>query len=131
VVTPLVLTWDDESQTIVRLDVQRDYTWAEFDDAVARVSEWVAAHPHRCDIIANLGRASAETGGLGAVQRALHALAGLPDNVGLIVLVVPPLAGMLLAAARRIDPKIAGRVYTAPTLDKAREVIRHERTESR
>lgn len=125
--TPLVVTWDDQSQTVIRLDVQRDYTWAEFDAAVARVSEWVAARPHRCDIIANLGRASAETHGLGAVQRALTALAGLPDNVGVIVLVVPPLAGMLLAAARRIDPEIAGRVYTASTLDKAREVIRRER----
>ncbi|MBK9124270.1 MAG: hypothetical protein IPM16_14290 [Chloroflexi bacterium] len=129
--TPLVVTWDDESQTVVRLDVQRDYTWPEFDAGVAHVSDLVAAQSHRCDIIANLGKASAETHGLSAVQRALSALAGLPDNVGLIVLVVPPLAGMLLAAARRIEPKIGGRVHTASTIDKARELIRRERAGNR
>lgn len=121
--TKLDVTWDDAAESIVRLDVHADYTWDEFYAAVAQVSALVAGKPHRVDMLVNLGRYSAESSGIGAIQKALAALGELPQNTGLVVLVVPPLAGMLLSAARRMDERVGERVRTASTLDKARDIL--------
>ena len=121
--------WDDAAETIIRLDVERDYTWDEFNAAVAEVAAIVGPKASRCDIIVQLGRASAESHGIPAIQKALTALADLPENVGLVVIVVGGLAGMLLNAAKRIDSRVAARARTASSVDKARELVARDRYE--
>jgi hypothetical protein len=121
--------WDDAAETIIRLDVERDYTWDEFNAAVADVAAIVGPKGTRCDIIVQLGRASAESHGIPAIQKALTALADLPENVGLVVIVVGGLAGMLLNAAKRIDSRVAARARTASSVDKARELVARDRYE--
>ena len=121
--------WDDAAESIIRLDVERDYTWDEFNAAVAQVAGIVGAKPYRCDIIVQLGRASAESHGIPAIQKALTALADLPENVGLVVIVVGGLAGMLLNAAKRIDSRVAARARTASSVEKARELVARDRYE--
>lgn len=119
--------WDDAAESVIRLDVKRDYTWDEFNAAVAQVAGIVSAKPYRCDIIVQLGEASAESHGLPAIQKALTALADLPENVGLVVIVVGGLAGMLLNAAKRIDSRVAARARTASSVDKARDLVGRDR----
>jgi hypothetical protein len=125
----LKVYWDDAVETIIRLDVERDYTWDEFNAAVAQVAGIVGPKPYRCDIIVQLGRASAESHGIPAIQKALTALAELPENVGLVVIVVGGLAGMLLNAAKRIDSRVAARARTASSVEKARELVGRDRYE--
>jgi hypothetical protein len=127
--TAVEVGWDDAPESVVRLDVQRNYTWDEFNAAVASIAGIVGEKPHRCDIIVQLGRWSAESSGIPAIQKALGALADLPQNVGLVVIVVGGLAGMLLNAAKRIDSRVASLVRTVSSLDKARELIAKERFE--
>lgn len=119
--------WDDAAESVIRLDVQRNYTWDEFYAAVSETGDLVGPKPYRCDIIVQLGRWSAESAGIPAIQKALGALAHLPENVGLVVIVVGGLAGMLLNAAKRIDSRVAALVRTTPSLDKAREIVANAR----
>ncbi|MBK8138202.1 MAG: hypothetical protein IPK52_20710 [Chloroflexi bacterium] len=123
----LTITWDDPAESIVLLDVHADYTWDEFNAAVAQVSALAAAKPYRCDILVNLGKYSAESSGIPAIQKALGALDHLPQNVGLIVIVVGGLAGLIFNAAKRLDSRVATRARTAQSVEKARELIGHAR----
>lgn len=123
----LTLSWDDPGESIVRLDVHADYTWVEFSAAVAQVSALAADKPHRCDILINLGKYSAESSGIPAIQKALGALDHLPRNVGLVIIVVGGLAGLIFNAAKRLDSRVASRARTAPSVEKARELVAQER----
>lgn len=125
--TAVEVRWDDAAESVVRLDVQRDYTWDEFHEAVSHIGDIVGEKPYRCDIIVQLGRWSAESSGIPAIQKALGAIGDLPQNVGLVVIVVGGLAGMLLNAAKRIDSRVASLVRTVSSLDKARRVIADDR----
>lgn len=128
--TNLDVYWDDEEKSVILLDVHADYTWREFDSAVTQIGARAAAQPHRCDIIVNLGRASAESSGMAAVRRALDALSVLPDNVGLVVIVVPAIAGLLLSAAKQLNPRVAARARTASGLHRARDMVQQHRRQA-
>ncbi len=51
---PVQIVWDDEEKTMLRHIYQGEWTWQEFDVAVATAYTWIESVPHRVHIIVDL-----------------------------------------------------------------------------
>ena len=80
----IMVSWDNEEKTAIRLDFSGQWNWEEYDDAIDTAYFMIAEIGHKVDIITNLARDSAVPGdeSLRHFQRALRQM---PTNVDLTI----------------------------------------------
>ena len=51
---PVEIQWDDDSHTILRLDIHGQASWDEYHQKIDEIVEQLADSPHRVDLIMNI-----------------------------------------------------------------------------
>ena len=77
----ITVTWDNEDRTILRLDINRQWNWDEYDDAIDMAYFMITEIGHKVDLITDLSRDTAVPGDE-AVRHFQRAFRLRPANVG-------------------------------------------------
>lgn len=131
---PIDIHWDDDAQSVIRVDVHPEATWDEFHLVVDRVIWAMRTVSHRVDVIFNV---EGLLSGKPIPQLDRHAATFAEDeNLGMVVTASGHEA---LSAVHSVIMRVLG-VYKVPsqhsggyflTLDNAREAINSLRESSR
>lgn len=120
------VVWDNEEKTIIRHDFVGPWTWDEFWELTRATRCMLASVPHRVDILSNM-RDTMMPRGKGMMANMRRATLSAPSNQGIIVVVVNPFLKTLLSLFMSFDPDMAGIIYSAESVEQARQMI-SERT---
>ncbi len=127
---PVTSEWLDVDETIAVVEYRGGWTWDEAMRANGQVAAMIAAKPYRCDIIGNF-RMGAMESVRPAIQNARQILAGMPANIGLIVVITNPVVRMLASVYKSRDPVMGAKLRTASSVEAARDLIMQDRSVSR
>ncbi len=123
---PIINQWDDEAETIIYGEFSGKWTWDEFFETINKSSEMIGTKPYRCDVIANMRPGTMESAAP-ALYNAREAMRMVPENFGLLVVVINPLIGMLANVFKRFDAQLGSKVVSVSSVEQARELIAKER----
>ncbi len=126
---PIIVTWHDEPNHILRLDLVDRWTWEDFQPAVQEAYALTNAVPDRVDYIANL----LSSGPLpkGTIQWTRQALFHHPANWGVTAIVQNSTFVELIANTfARIYPQYGPRFPVVRSMEEAETVIERERTKN-
>lgn len=119
---PVTVSWDDETQSIIRWDYGGDWTWADTTEAaeITRQLLDAAANPPVAAILLNLeGMQTIPRDSLRNMRTLFHVLR--PDDI--IVLCGDSVAvNVMIAFLRSIYRSTADQLLTAPTLADGRRL---------
>ncbi len=120
----ITVRWDDEDAGRVVLDCDRDWDWVALRQAALDVIALEASAGRTVDVIVDLRRSAARLR-LNDVAHIRQVMRVCPEgDHGLIVLVTrDPLFGVMAGVVVRLFTRLAGRMYLAPTLEEARQLI--------
>jgi hypothetical protein len=123
---PISVIWDNDEQTIIRLDYDEPVlSWSEYDSAVDESYQLVRKVTHPVDIIHNAGKVNMPKGS--AFPHLQRAIRLQPANVKKIISVVSNLFARALLPII-IQHSVSRPITFAKSLDEARALIKKDAT---
>lgn len=116
------VVWDNECKTAIRHDFAGRWTWDEFWELCRVTKCMVESVPHQVDIIANM-RETVMPRGRSTMSNMRKARFLSAPNQGIIVVVVNPFLKSLLSLFMSFDPEMIGIMFSAESVEQARQVI--------
>jgi hypothetical protein len=114
--------WDNETKTVIRHDFDGLWTWNEFQELCRATRDMVTSVPHQVHIISDM-RGAIMPRGRGMMGNMRRATLSAPSNRGIIVVVVNPFLKTLLSLFMSFDPEMTGIIYSAESVEEARQLI--------
>ncbi len=123
---PITVNWDDDQQTVIRLDYADPIkAWPEYVEAVRESYALASAKLYRVDIIHAAGRTRMPPGS--ALPWLRRASKGIPQNIGLMVAIIDdPFARLIVPLVYKTLPNSEKLKYVR-SLDQARALIANSR----
>lgn len=125
----IVLEWDDEAQTIIRMDLNDRWQWSDFRQSAVRIVELVHSVDGPVDVIFNT-LPSAKPSEKEAIIHGqwVHSIWPHDRVAHVVVLTTQPMILALIQVFRRLFPDQMREVYAADSLERAREILqaRHD-----
>jgi hypothetical protein len=118
--------WDDADRTTIRIEATEEWTWEDFDAAVAEAERMGASVPHRVYGLVSSAPESKIPGIIPAPSflTIRDILQAHFRTVGLVVFVgVPQLAKIVISTFVSAYPELGQKIRLAASLDEARDII--------
>src|SRR5262245_50437159 len=125
---PIQVNWDDESKTIIHVNVEGDWTWDEFYQSLDQGGALLDSANHRVDFIVHME--NSKTMPMGALNHGRKIMTMDHPNRGLTVYTGDTgLMKALLQIGRRMEPEAVEKYDHAftPTDEDARKIILERR----
>ena len=116
------ITWDNEAQTIIRVDFVSKWSWDDYHEMVKTITHMMNDVGHSVDIIYNLQQSAPLSAG--AISHGAATLRLLDGRFGVLMIVSS--AGYvkaLLSTFRTVYKKWSDCVLGAESVEDAREII--------
>ncbi len=120
------LRWDDEAKLIIRENYQGHWTWDDFFAMSTEVATMMKSVDHRVDILANMKDGIMPMSGA-SMSFSKKALAALPPNWGIMVIVTNPFIRALASIFKKFDSQLGSKMFTVDTVENAYQLIAEER----
>ncbi|MBC7814597.1 MAG: hypothetical protein H7175_25805 [Burkholderiales bacterium] len=125
--------WDDEEHTILRFDLAKGHTWAEYHAAVLTLVEMSKQTSGRVDVIINNPFGLPPGNPLPELRRTVPVYSTI-TNLGLVIAInsrrLPGFIESLIKIATQVVGIAEDRSEFVNTLDEARQRIREHRKQS-
>jgi hypothetical protein len=124
------VNWDNAQHTVIREDYDPDWTWRDFEQAVADRKALLARHPHQIDVIISMmGQNDLPPN---AMTRFRQAGESMPRNLGMTVIVGGGMiTKFMIGTFSRIYPELNERFKIVDSLDEARAFLAARQQASR
>ncbi len=125
----ITFDWDDSEHTILYLGMQQDWDIDVSRRGIEEFKARVLEEPHRVDLIAHALDKTTMNPPAWLLPLGVHGILSAPPNTGVIV-IVPDNTKLLALAHAGINilgAHYADRIFTAATLEDARQIIRKAR----
>ena len=123
---PVHIEWDNDDHTAIRYDYEGKWTWEELYEVTRIATEMFKSVSHRVNVIHNLANNTGLPGG--ALSHAQRFSSQNPENWGISVVVgTSAFISSLIQVFRKVYRQFGERYYTAPSLEKARELLAEQR----
>lgn len=121
----ITVSWDDETQTIIRLDYTNPWNWTDFQNALMQINTMAEQIEGRFDIINDINQTDVPDGAMGPFKRTLRYGS---DDAGLIVIANASTYGKsIVSTFQKIYPAAGGNWQLAGSVDEARATIHADR----
>ena len=123
---PIKIAWDDDQQLTIIAEFMDEWTWAQYDAAIAEVYRMLNNAQHEIDIIVDTrrGNPNRETEApLGHFKRALKTM---PHNVGTMIVIRSgknTFEENLFAAILQVYRKVDAKTLYADSVQEARAML--------
>lgn len=118
----IILTWDNDAQTVIRCDFPEVWTWDDYRAVMAEAAAMIGEVPHRVDLLFDLSKT--RLSGSEAIVRGRDLRIAWPEHTGGVV-VVTTQALLRTALAIFSQAYLRGRreLVMVDTLAEARAVL--------
>ncbi|HYO88482.1 MAG TPA: hypothetical protein VER79_07525 [Candidatus Limnocylindrales bacterium] len=122
----VIVVWDDEAQSVLRLSLAGYWTWEELYNAGLSLHAMCIESPHRVDILSDSMHMNYRPPRTGEAAALMAAPLQEPANVNMVVFVVNEFTQCLLSEQIKALPQLVSHAF-AYSLDEARELIARSR----
>jgi hypothetical protein len=123
---PLIVSWDNDDKTAIRVDSPSIWTWEDFDNAVDEAFVMIRSVEHAVSMIITTSSGKAAPKGL-PVPHIMRMIRNKPKNAGVAVIVDPRrqerFAARVFAAVLKVRKNAAQQTLYASSLEEARSII--------
>ena len=124
----IIVNWDDKNQRVIRYQLEGDWDWADFDDAVLEAIQFSEHLSHRIDVIFDLTESNDIPDGVVLYFKKL--LKTVPNNRRhFVVIGTNPQISVIVTMFNRVFKSISGRISHTDTLERARSYIAYLQAE--
>jgi hypothetical protein len=124
---PIQISWDSDEKNIVVAEYSGRWQWEEFFAASQQTNTMMRSVSYRVDFIANMKNGYIPPKGA-LFTFAKNAFSILPANWGIVVIIVNPFVGQLALVFKKFDKNLGEKLYTATSMEQAREIIAQHRS---
>ena len=123
----LQVEWDNPEKTIIRITYTEKWTWSDFYEANTVAVEMMKNEDHTVHFLADFRQSRSLPIG-GAITHARSALAALPDNWGILVIVSTSVLIQRLVSIFRtaFTGRMSIKTYSVTSIEEAYRVIEQQ-----
>lgn len=125
----IVLAWEDQEQSVIRVDYSGRWTWEDFFEGITHTVEMMDSVSGRVDIIENMKPGVLPVSG-SAINAARNGMRSFSDNLGLVVVVVNPYVRAIGTIFVNLNSEYRERIRMVDTIEQARAMISEQRAKN-
>lgn len=124
----IIVNWDDKNQRVIRYQLNGDWDWTDFDNAVLDALQFSEHLSHRIDVIFDLSESNDIPDGVVLYFKQL--IKTVPQNRRHFVVVgTNPQISVIVKMFNRVFKSLSGRISHADMLERARSYVAYLQAE--
>lgn len=123
---PITHTWQDDEQTILKIDYTGRWTWDEFFAAADTGRELASSVEHRVDYILDMQNGTVPSGG-STLTNSRTVMARRAANSGIFVILTNPFVKIMLNVFKNFDRQHGSIMFAAGSATEALTIIAKHR----
>jgi hypothetical protein len=120
---PIPITWDNEARTVLYIEFQMPWTWADYDAAIDHLHRLIQQTDHTVDIISYMAAGTVLPPG-SPMDHLRRAMQKQPANAGVTAFIGDNQFGeAIIASFSKIYKNLRDHILVAPTVADARQQL--------